>query len=91
VQSIWLAAGIVPSVAHMDILRSHFLGVYNDVDRLSQLASENTSVLFSKDCNGWQPIHEAACGGHEKILDFLVNNGANVNARMQHAGLGVTT
>jgi hypothetical protein len=68
----------LPSAAHMDILRSHFVAVgfstmINDVDnKLSQLASENTCVLFSKDCNGWQAIHEAAHGGHVKVLHFRV-------------------
>lgn len=46
-------------------------------------------MLFSKDHNGWQPIHEAARGGHVQVLDFLVKNGADFNART-HAGLGVT-
>ena len=33
------------------------------------------------DHDGWSPLHEAACWGHDEILGFLVAKGGDVNAR----------
>lgn len=38
-------------------------------------------TINHRDSNGWQPVHEAARGGHKETMEFLVNNGADVNAR----------
>ena len=38
-------------------------------------------LLDKADGNGWKPIHEAARGGHVKILQFLIEQGVNVNER----------
>jgi hypothetical protein len=34
-----------------------------------------------KDSHGWQPIHEAARGGHLDIVQLLVEHGADINER----------
>lgn len=43
---------------------------------------KNGANINSKDNNyGWTPIHTAAHAGHEKIVEVLINNGAQVDAR----------
>jgi hypothetical protein len=78
-----------PSAAHVDSLMGHAAAAYNDLDALSRIDIENHRFLHAKDRNGWQPIHEAARGGHLDALDFLVQKGADINART-HSGSGVT-
>jgi prolyl 4-hydroxylase len=48
---------------------------------LSEEISEKREVVDNRDENGWQPIHEAAAGGHKKAVELLVNNGADMNTR----------
>jgi protein phosphatase 1 regulatory subunit 16A len=36
------------------------------------------------DLDGWQPIHAAAVWGHLDVLELLVQNGANLNARTRN-------
>ncbi|KAI5719925.1 hypothetical protein M8J76_016696 [Diaphorina citri] len=36
------------------------------------------------DKDGWQPVHAAACWGHVDILEILVQNGADLNAKTKH-------
>ena len=61
----------------------------NDVETLTQIASEDARSLLAKDRNGWMPIHEAARGGHKEALEYLVKQGVPVNART-HKNKGVT-
>lgn len=49
--------------------------------RLRELAVENKHALHLRDRNGWQPIHEAARGGHTDAIRALVEFGADINAR----------
>ncbi|XP_026687360.1 protein phosphatase 1 regulatory subunit 16A-like, partial [Diaphorina citri] len=37
-----------------------------------------------QDKDGWQPVHAAACWGHVDILEILVQNGADLNAKTKH-------
>lgn len=37
--------------------------------------------LHTTDHNGWRPIHEGARGGHADIVEYLLEQGANVNER----------
>ena len=78
-----------PSAAHVDSLTGHSAAAQNNLEVLNQLAVENHRALHAKDRNGWQPIHESVRGGHVEALDFLVNKGADINARTHH-GSGVT-
>jgi ankyrin repeat protein len=52
--------------------------------RLRELAVENNRALHENDRNGWQPIHEAARGGHTEAIKTLVEFGADINARTNH-------
>jgi prolyl 4-hydroxylase len=78
-----------PSAARIDTLPAFAAAAQNDVAGLEKIAAEDKRSLHAKDRNGWQPIHEAARGGHTEALEFLINNGADINART-HKGSGVT-
>ena len=78
-----------PSAAHVDTFPAFAAAAQNDVDALKQVAAEDKRSLLAKDRNGWQPIHEAARGGHVEAMEYLIQNGADVNART-HKGSGVS-
>jgi hypothetical protein len=78
-----------PSAAHVDIPEGHAAAQRGDVERLAKIAMENDTLLHLKDRNGWQPIHEAARGGHTDALELLLAHGADINART-HNGKGST-
>jgi len=73
-----------PSAAHVDIPDGHAAAQRGDVDRLARIAMENDKLLHLQDRNGWQPIHEAARGGHTDALELLLAHGADINARTHH-------
>jgi prolyl 4-hydroxylase len=54
-----------------------------DLDILSYYATdaEKKHLLHKKDENGWKPIHEAARGGHQDVIELLIKYGADVNER----------
>lgn len=78
-----------PSAAHVDTLPAFSAAATNDVDTLAQIAKEDARSLIAKDRNGWQPIHEAARGGHKEALEYLVGQGVPINTRT-HKNAGVT-
>ena len=41
-------------------------------------------MLHSPDRNGWTPIHEAVRLGNLDVVDFLIAQQVDVNARTQH-------
>jgi ankyrin repeat protein len=53
----------------------------NNVKDLKVQLVVNKERLFEGDENGWQPIHMAARHGHVDVVDFLLKNGADVDAR----------
>lgn len=38
--------------------------------------------MFSKDKDGWTPLHYAALNGHKESVEFLLASHADVNARV---------
>jgi hypothetical protein len=76
-----------PSAAHVDVPEGHAAAQRGDVERLAKIAMENDKLLHLKDRNGWQPIHEAARGGHTDAIELLLAHGADINART-HGGKG---
>lgn len=60
-----------------------------DVKALKEEITQKKEIINKRDDNGWQPIHEAARGGHKEAIELLVNNGADVNTRT-FGGVGET-
>jgi prolyl 4-hydroxylase len=58
---------------------AHAAAAIGDVMRLALLGRKDKTALTKKDINGWQPIHEAARGGHTDVIKLLVEHGADVN------------
>ena len=52
-------------------------------DALAKAATtdDKNSLVNRRDSFGWQPIHESAVNGRQDIVELLLNNGANINAR----------
>jgi hypothetical protein len=70
-----------PSAAHVDVPQGHAAAATGDVDALKRMAKKNKNALHLKDKNGWQPIHEAARGGHVEVIALLLEHDADINAR----------
>jgi hypothetical protein len=51
-----------------------------DLSTLEYVAKMKPSLLHEPDTMAWRPIHEAAKHGHLDIMQYLVDNGADVNA-----------
>lgn len=48
--------------------------------------NSSTDMIHARDINDWQPIHEAAAGGHIKVLDYLITHGADYDAMTKNGG-----
>lgn len=70
-------------------LSIHQISARGDLNALDALVSINPDVIHEKDKNGWQPIHEAARGGHTEMIKYLLDNGVDINART-NGGIGGT-
>ena len=55
--------------------------VVGDMRLILKYTRENSKLVNQKDSRGWQPIHEAARGGHLEVVKYLVNQGANIHER----------
>ena len=66
----------------------HYAAAMGDVERLEELAKTNKKLLNSPDANGWRPIHEAVRAGHKDVVELLIKNGVDHNARTGHAKNG---
>lgn len=51
-----------------------------DLDALIEIAKEDSEGLHAIDHNGWQPIHEAVRSGEEDVIEFLKEQGADLNS-----------
>jgi len=66
--------------------KAHGYAATNDLKRLKSLAKKNPYILHKEDFNGWQPLHEAVRAGHVGIVEFLLENDANINHRTNQGG-----
>jgi ankyrin repeat protein len=48
---------------------------------LKEIAVTDRAKLFSKDANGWTPLHEAARAGRTHVIQYLLDEGAQINER----------
>jgi prolyl 4-hydroxylase len=55
-----------------------------DLKTLQEIVAKDPSSVTKADMNGWYPIHEAARSGETEVIRYLVENGADVNARTNH-------
>jgi ankyrin repeat protein len=56
----------------------------NDLAEVRRLISANPTLVFSKDEDGFTPLHLAASDGYKEIAELLLASNANVNARDNH-------
>lgn len=59
---------------------AHFAASVGNVAKLRQIAQTDPDLLHLPDLNGWRPFHEAVYGGQQKAIEFLVQQGTDVNA-----------
>lgn len=55
------------------------IAIYQDVELLRKITDKNLKLLHEKDKFGFSSIHYAADGEEEEILQFLLENGVDVN------------
>merc|ERR1711981_756611 len=65
---------------------AHLAAQGGDVDTLKKELKKKKDLITAKDKNGWQPIHEGARGGHVEVVRYLVENGADINAKTNNHG-----
>jgi ankyrin repeat protein len=61
-----------------------------DVATLKSLLATDPSLIDAHDTDGSTPLHCAVWKGHEKVVEFLVKSGADVNAVNQNGHWGTT-
>ena len=66
----------------------HVAAALADYDKVVELLDGETDsdLVHIRDDNGWQAIHEAARAGSVPILQFLIQSGADLNARTKSGG-----
>ena len=58
-------------------------GVLNE---LKQQVESKKAIVNAKDENGFTPLHEGVLGGHLDVVRFLVESGADYNAKTHGEG-----
>ena len=53
----------------------------HDLERAAALLKDIPSLVTSKGEKGWTALHTAACNGHMDLVDLLLANNADVNAK----------
>jgi ankyrin repeat protein len=51
------------------------------IEIVQRLLARNIPLSFDPDRGGWTPLHHAAGGNKRAIVEFMVNKGADINAR----------
>lgn len=60
---------------------AHIAADIGDMEKLRRIAEFSKGDLDATDSNGWRPLHEAARSGHVNAIQFLLDKGADINAR----------
>jgi prolyl 4-hydroxylase len=63
------------------VKEAHMVAASGDLEELKNIAAEDPESLQAGDSNGWKPIHEAARSGRTNVIEYLVEEGADVNER----------
>jgi prolyl 4-hydroxylase len=69
---------------------AHQYAILGDMDKLQRILDINADLVNVRDKNGWTPLHEAVRKGNEKLVELLLDRGAEVNARTGERGDGGT-
>ncbi|KAG7351499.1 pfs, nacht and ankyrin domain containing protein [Nitzschia inconspicua] len=77
-----------PSKVVFGQITAHQAAALGDMSALRSLATKDRTVLFKADINGWRPLHEAARSGHADVIEYLLEEGAQVNARTNNGSGG---
>jgi prolyl 4-hydroxylase len=64
----------------------HVLAAQGDLDGIEHHVRANADIVHVRDANEWQPIHEAARGGHLDVLKYLVDLGSDIGAKTSNGG-----
>jgi len=63
---------------------AHHAAHSGDLGAIKQMIEENSEdTVHQRDENGWSPIHEAVRAGHKEVVEYLLQNGADINQRTQ--------
>jgi len=52
-----------------------------NLDAVIDLVKKNPPDVNAKDHNDWTPLHEAGRAGHLDVLEYLHENGGDINLR----------
>jgi hypothetical protein len=69
--------------------KAHTVAATGDLEALKRIVDKDPTVLEKADKNGWKPIHEAARAGKAEVLEYLIAQGVDINART-HDGKGAS-
>ena len=62
-------------------LLSNALAHIGLIDEIKQLYNIDKNIINEVDINKWTPLHEAAREGNIDVIEFLLDNGANIDAK----------
>ena len=65
----------------------HVAADVGQLDVVKQLVTHNPRLVAARNEDGYTPLHYAVRGGHLDVVQYLLENGANVNARTGNNGL----
>jgi len=63
---------------------AHAAAQAGDIETLIEIVDKLGHLVNAKDENGWTPLHEGVRGGHTKVIEVLVEKGADINIRTGH-------
>ena len=63
------------------VTSAHVLAARGDLAALRELAGADASVLDASDANGWRALHEAARSGRTDVVEYLIQQGVDLNER----------
>lgn len=69
---------------------AHKYANMGDIERLKEILDQNERLVNKRDVNGWTPLHEAVREGNLDAITFLLERGADINARIGPRGEGGT-